>query len=453
MRESTPRSRWQIIPLVALVAALTVVPAASSETFLIEPAGLSPAALEIAVADAGGTLLRDHPEIGFAAAVSEQPGFEARLEAHARIRSVTPDVVIEGEAGPPVGEPVLLEDAGQISGSSPSAAKFFACQWQLTQADVQGAWARGHTGNPGVKVAILDSGIDPFHVDLAGRVDVANSRSLLSPGISPCGSFDEEEIYDLAGHGTLVSSLVTTNGIGTAGVAPDATLVAVKVLHCGGDSSFADTIAGILYAAGLPDVDVINLSLGGYAPRNLPGLPTLTSMLSKAVNFATGRGKLVVIAAGNAGADLDHDGNFIWTPGQSNAGIAVYATDSTGQLASYSNHGVSGTWIGAGGGDFPNSAEPLAGCPIHPFFQSLILGPCSSFVCGGNNFYIFNTGTSFSAPIVSGVAALVDGKVGGAHTAGALKTILSRTAEDAGAPGVDNLYGHGLVDAAAAVEP
>jgi subtilisin family serine protease len=90
---------------------------------------------------------------------------------------------------------------------------------------------------------------------------------------------------------------------------------------------------------------------------------------------------------------------------------------------------------------------------VNPVVQGLMISVCSSFVCGNSSSYVVGDGTSFFAsPTVAGVAALVDGKHGGALDAGQLKTILSQSADDLGKPGTDNLFSHGRVNASQAVD-
>jgi subtilisin family serine protease len=403
------------------------------------------------VAAAGGTLLWAHPDLGYAAATSTDPGFAGKLK-QAGVQQVDQDLVAQWVPTPQeAGLQQVSTAATTQATASPAGSFFYSCQWALPKIDAPGAWAKGDLGS-GIKVAVLDTGVDPFHSDLAGKVDTANSASMVTPGSSPCGSFDEGTIYDLDFHGTFVSGLITTNNLGSTGVAPAAQIVAVKVLNCTGRGSFSDIINGLYYAASLPDVQVINMSLGSGFAKNLKGAGPLVAALNKAVNYASSQGKLVVTAAGNNGVDMDHDVNTTWVPAESGNGIAAYATDNHDGLASYSNHGVSGTWVGAPGGDLPNTASALPGCLFPASSQSLIVSVCSSFVCGGDNFYVAADGTSFASPITAGVAALVDGKHAGTLDPAQLKTILSQSAVDLGKTGTDNLFSHGRVNASAAVD-
>ncbi|HEY0511438.1 MAG TPA: S8 family serine peptidase [Thermoanaerobaculia bacterium] len=403
------------------------------------------------VSAAGGTLLWAHPDLGYAAATSNDPGFAAKLK-QAGVPQVDQDLELQWvPSAQDVGLQQVGASAANQAAAAPAGSFFYPCQWSLPKIDAPAAWAKGDLGS-GIKVAVIDTGVDPFHADLVGKVDTANSTSVLTPGSSACGSFDESTIYDLDFHGSFVSGLITTNNRGTTGVAPGAQIVMVKALNCQGFGRFSDIIAGIYYAANLADVQVINMSLGAGFAKNLKGAGPLVAAFNKAVNYASSQGKLVVSAAGNSGVDMDKDGNVAWVPAESGNGIAIYATDNHDGLASYSNHGVSGTWVGAPGGDFPNTAAPLPGCVFPAASQGLIVSVCSSFVCGGNNFYVAGDGTSFSSPIVAGVAALVDGKHAGTLAPSQLKTILSQSAVDLGKTGTDNLFSHGRVNAGAAVD-
>lgn len=424
-----------------------------ARSFLIQLNGASTAQLSSAVSAAGGTLVRVTPEIGYATATSDDPGFAAKLARSAGVQSVDRDLLVQWvPATPDAHAQIPGRPGAAVSTLSPADAFFYACQWNLARIDAPGAWAKGAFGS-GAKVAVLDTGVDPFHVDLAGKIDTAHSISALTSGSSPCGAVDDGTPYDFNFHGSFVSGMITSNNLAIAGVAPAAEVVGVKVLNCTGSGSFADVIAGIVYAANLPDVDVINMSLTAAFAKSVTGGGPLVAALNRAVNYAGAQGKLVVSAAGNSAVDMDKDANVTWVPAQSGSGLGIYATDINDRLASYSNHGVSGTWVGAPGGDFPNNAAaPLPGCALNPSLQGLVISVCSSFVCGADDLYLVGDGTSFASPMVAGVAALVDGQHSGALNAAQLKTILSQSADDLGRTGTDNLFSHGRVNASHAVD-
>jgi subtilisin family serine protease len=409
----------------------------------------------------GGSVMRTHPEIGIAVVGGLTDEAADELAASDDISDVTRDISVQWIPDFDDMEAIDAPEAeGHVGGHDPTTAFWFPCQWNMTQANCPAAWAQGEFGNPNVKVAVLDTGVDPFHLDLAGRIDVGNSVSMLSSpsacdGVAP----DVGTFFDFNFHGSFVSGIIAGNGIRVTGVAPQTTIVGVKVLNCLGSGSFADIIAGILYAANLP-VDVINMSLGvpGGFPKNVPGGGQLVAALNKAVNHAGSKGVLVVSSAGNDATNMDKDGNRAFVPAQSGSGIAIWAGDIDGNLASYSNFGRSGTLVGAGGGDnTPGSPNiPLPGCLLPAFGHDGIVSVCSTFSlffgCGPANVLFNGTGTSFSAPLVSGVAALVDGKYGGSKNAGQLKTILKNSADDLGKKGTDGIYSHGRVNAGNAVQ-
>jgi hypothetical protein len=440
--------------LILAAPASAAVPQPAS--YLIEING-SGSALAGQVTAAGGTLVHLDPEIGYASATSSNPSFAVNLTQSSGVSTVSQDVLVQWT---PTAQDVqaLSISTGRTSLSAadsanpnPAGAVLYACQWNLPKINAAAAWAQGSFGSPNLKVAVLDTGVDPFHVDLAGKIDTANSVSELTPGSSPCGATDEGTINDYNYHGSFVTGMITSNSINIASVAPKAKVVGVKVLNCSGSGNFADVIAGIVYAAKVPDVVVINLSLTSGFPRDAPGGAQLIKALDKAVNYATSRGKLVVSAAGNSATDMDHDGNFVWVPAQSGNGIGIYATNNLDHLASYSNHGLTGTWVGAPGGDLPNTAPPLPGCGRPLPEQSLVYSVCSSFVCAGNGFYLARGGTSYATPMVAGVAEVVDARFGGWLPPVLLKAILAATADDLGVRGPDNIFSFGRVNLGRAV--
>lgn len=250
----------------------------------------------------------------------------------------------------------------------------------------------GVTGQ-GVKVAVLDTGIDPNHEDLNVRGGV---------------SFVGGNYSDRNGHGTHVAGTIAAldNGIGVIGVAPDAELYAVKVLDNSGSGSYSGIAQGIEWAVD-NGMDVINMSLGGSAD---------SEVLRSAVQYAYNSGVVVVAAAGNSGAGSDTVGY----PAKYPEAIAVAAVDSNNNRASFSSTGP---------------AVELSA----PGVSVLSTVP--------RNRYASYSGTSMASPHVAGVAALVKSANPSLSNV-QIREAMNQTAIPLGPA---NEYGNGLVDAQAAV--
>ena len=426
-----------------------------ADEFLVEYTG-STSRLTAAVASVGGAVARVLPELGLATVTGLDDARAARLARSPGVTSATRDLVVQWIAplAPSVGLVEADADVLPAAQNPPQTAPFLGLQWNLRTIHAPEAWATGNLGQ-GVRVAILDTGIDDTHPEMQGRVDRPRSFAFTpnqfagSCGAAPCPTWGDDNL-----HGTHVASVIASNAFRTASIAPGASLIAVKVLNRDGAGTFGTIIAGILYATNV-GADIINLSLGAYFPKNAPGGGQLNGALAKAVNYAVSHGVFVVAAAGNDGANLDADGNFISAPAQSGAAFAVSATGPLGQvnfdqLAFYSNFGRSGPAVAAPGGNF------LPGPPPVVDVRDLVLGPCSRQSleipdCATGTFYVFAAGTSAASPHAAGVAALVEGHAGGGLTAGQLRTRIEQSADDLGKPGVDLVYSHGRINAFRAV--
>ncbi|MEP7346290.1 MAG: S8 family serine peptidase, partial [Gemmatimonadaceae bacterium] len=230
-------------------------------------------------------------------------------------------------------------------------------------------------------------------------------------------------------HGSFVSGLIASNGLGSASVAPSARVCTRKVLSEDGIGTFGDVAAAIVYAADY-GANVINMSLGAYFDTREDGGSQLIALLQSAVDFAVKtRGVVVVASAGNSAINLDTDAPSLRSiPAQLDGVISVGATgpDLSGNydaLASYSNFGgKTGIDLVAPGGDLPD--------PNNHF--DLILSVCSTFVCGATNFYVLGAGTSFSAPHVSATAAIVQAMLGGAPSPAAVTKCITEQADHVG---------------------
>ncbi|GAA3078125.1 S8 family serine peptidase [Kribbella aluminosa] len=242
------------------------------------------------------------------------------------------------------------------------------------------AWAAGYTGK-GVKVAVLDTGIDPNHPDLKGRVTESKNFTR------------DADITDGFGHGTHVASIITGSGAASGGrykgVAPDVDLLVGKVLDHTGTGEESDVIAGMEWAAA-QGAKVINLSLGGdpYGDESQdPG--------SLAVNRLTeSTGALFVIAAGNNG---QYGASTVGSPGVAKDALTVASVDKSDQLAYYSSRGpllypdrVSKPDIAGPGSDIvaARAAGTSMGSPVDDHYTSA-------------------SGTSMATPHVAGAAAIL----------------------------------------------
>jgi len=246
----------------------------------------------------------------------------------------------------------------------------FGQQWQYNNAndaDIDAVEAWNVTlGDPGVAIAILDTGIDQSHPDLVGKVtknvNFSTSRT----------------VDDKYGHGTHVAgsaAAVTSNGIGVAGTCPKCTLYNVKVLNDSGSGSWSGIAKGIRWAAD-NGAKVISMSLGGSIG---------SSTLKSAVDYAWGKKVVVVAAAGNDGWSLPS------YPAYYANAIAVAATDSSDLKASWSNYGKSWVDVAAPG------VSILSTAPDH---TNTIWGSTGAQ-------YGTISGTSMATPHVAGLAGLV----------------------------------------------
>ncbi|TFB25121.1 peptidase S8 [Filobacillus milosensis] len=271
-------------------------------------------------------------------------------------------------------------------------AKAFAQQTPWGIPHVQGTQSQnsGYTGS-GVKVAVLDTGIDSSHEDL----NVSGGYSV----------FGDSPYNDGNGHGTHVAGTVGAldNNLGVIGVAPDASLYAVKVLDSNGSGSYSGIAQGIEWSI-QNDMDIINMSLGGSSS---------SSILEDYSNLAYNEGILVVAAAGNSGNYWGW-GDTVGYPAKYDSVIAVAAIDQNNNRASFSSHGP----------DVELSAPGVSVLSTIP----------------GNSYDSFN-GTSMASPHVAGVAAQVwQAKP---HLSNVqLRSLLQQTAQYLGDP---YYYGHGLV--------
>lgn len=300
--------------------------------------------------------------------------------------------------------------------------------WDITQ------------GDPEIVVAVIDSGVAYNHPDLANQIW---SNPLISSGHDADGNDQHNDIrgwdfgssdegdnnpFDNLGHGTQVAGLVsahTNNGDGIAGVGYNLSIMPIKVSDSSGEINTVPLVNAINYAVE-KEVDIINLSLGGALEGES------NALLSNAVESAIDAGIIVVASAGNvpiSGIPYNIDEAGI-VPATYPDVIAVSATDLSGDFAtSVSLYGESV--------DFAAPGQDIY--------------TTTHIVSSETNTYDTNNGTSFSAPIVSGIIGLMLSHEPDA-TLSQVFLALQDSALDKGDPGHDIFYGHGLVDAHGALD-
>jgi serine protease AprX len=268
-------------------------------------------------------------------------------------------------------------------------------------------WAMGYDGT-GIKVCIIDTGVDPNHCDFPSGKIIA-WKDCVGTGSTP---------YDDHGHGTHCSSIAVGED-SPYGVAPGASLMAAKVCTSGGSCSDADIIEGVDWGVA-QGADVESLSIGG------PGGDG-TSAIAQECNWAVNQGVVVTVAAGNSGSACC----TIETPGDATNVITVGASDKSDALASFSSRGPT----------TDDRVKPDIVAPGVSIYAASAGTSCSD---------VGMSGTSMATPHMAGVAALMlDAR--GTATPIQVKNCIGASAIDKGNAGKDALWGWGRVDAYAAV--
>lgn len=338
-------------------------------------------------------------------------GAESEIEAASGVVDYAPDVEVE------LDDPSPNEDAPTVSETSVEDEAYYPRQWDKQALDVP--TAHETTKGEGTRVAIIDTGVAAGHPDL--DVNEELSRNFTGDGF---GSANAAGGY----HGTHVGGIVaasTDNEEGVAGTAPETDLVDCRVFSPVGGASFGDILAAVLYSAAI-DADAANLSLGAYPlPRQGYG-QFYGKVLNRSMTYANSQGTLLVIAAGNDSADLQHDKNLISLPNEGAQGLSVSATGPIGfgwdagddespveTPAIYTNYGTNAVDIGAPGGNYHPEATGV------PWYNDMVFNTVAipSYernedgdvigYKGAENTYSWVAGTSMAAPQVAGAAALV----------------------------------------------
>ncbi|MBI5210682.1 MAG: S8 family peptidase [Elusimicrobia bacterium] len=295
--------------------------------------------------------------------------------------------------------PTMAAFTGGLAKFTPFSAIKGEIPWGVKRVRAPAAW--DVTEGKGVKVAVIDTGIKADHPDLNGQV-VSGFNAITDSEAD--GAWTDDN-----GHGTHVAGTIAAkrDGKGVVGVAPQVKLYAVKVLDAEGSGTISDIVRGIIWAAN-NNVQVANMSLGSSLPSDL---------MRRAVRYASGRGMVVVAAAGNSGGAVGYPAAYPET-------IAVSASDGDDKLAEFSSRGPEVDFVAPG--HYIVSTWP-------------------------NNNTVSLSGTSMAAPHMTGLAALAVAQ--GARGLGGPDGVfaaLKKAAKTIGLP--PEQEGNGMVDASKLVE-
>ena len=403
------------------------------------------AAIDAAVTAAGGTIANDlSRQIGVLYVHSAVSTFASALSASALVESVGSDFGVKAlpdSAPEPVDDP--LE----------------GLQWDMQQIRTDEA----HNVQGGIRavdVGVLDTGIDGTHLDFqrggVSNVDCLRGRNSIAFMPDGPGVGTPQPCIDNGFHGTHVAGTIgaRANGIGIVGVAPNVTLVPVKVCDASGYCYASAVVDGITYA-GDERFDVINMSFfvddnefqqsTEFKCMDDPVQRTFRLAVERAIQYARNQGVTPVAALGNSDEDLAHpsdtENNCEVVPAETQGVIGVSSLGSRKEKARYSNYGNGPNDVAAPGGNGTT-------------------GDCRTTILSTfpGNLYVCIQGTSMASPHAAGVAALIVSQFGTLGSDGDVKMsptkveqYLQSTAVDQGLPGYDECFGNGRIDALRAV--
>jgi subtilisin family serine protease len=430
---------------------------AASERYLVLLAGVqgetgftatgTTAAVSAAVAAAGGTVANDlSRQIGVLVVESSSATFASALSSSALVATVGKDRRFKG-----------LPDGGPEQTVDPLES----LQWDMAQ--IRAPQAHGvEAGSRSVDVGILDSGVDGRHPDFVldgGGTNVDCARGRNSVGFLPSGPGvgNPDPCTDNQFHGTHVAGTVAAqaNGLGVVGVAPNVTLVPVKVCDTSGYCYASAVVDGLTYAGDI-ELDVVNMSFfvdddefqqsTEFKCNSDPAQRAFREAVERAIAYAVGQGVTPVAALGNSDEDLGDPSaadaaDCDVVPAETEGVIGVSSLGPASEKAGYSNYGVPANDVAAPGGNGTT-------------------GDCTTTVLstlpGGT--YGCIQGTSMASPHAAGVAALIVSRIGRLGRDGDVESsprrveqLLESTAVDIGLPGYDTCFGNGRIDALRAV--
>lgn len=447
----------------------------ASERYLVDTQDLDPTALDGASLE----LVHDLDQIDLAAVVGDAAtldrigadyGRDIAIQRRPRAQQAQPSPLPEPEAS---GGYQVDFESENATGEIGTDAPLYPAQWDKQAFDL--AALNEVTTGEGTRVAIIDSGIHADHPDLAGQVNLELSQDFTGDGFGAGSAFGGD-------HGTRCAGVVAANGSALAGTAPGTELVDCRVFTAGRGVTYqSDYLAALVYSADI-GCDVANLSLG-------PGITTPLQVSlyarpahSRAVEYATQRGTVVVVAAGNDAIDLQRYGLRDFSPGP--ATMVVSATGPLGfgwplddddgdglidvaeleapieleapvsEPSLYSNYGRNVLSVSAPGGNFASvaAANNRFGWPLDMLLTDGV--DVQRTDDGGFSFtpqWGWTIGTSFAAPQVSAVVALVR-SLAPDLPAAEVTSLIERTARTVDDADPSPYHGAGFLDPLATVE-
>jgi subtilisin family serine protease len=437
-----------------------------------------------AVRAVGGQLGRIS-KVGVATVSSSNPAFAEELRASGAVAGVAHNAgfvqpAITAAAPPPEGTRTVAEEAAACGSlySVPLSVgpdPLSPCQWDMRIIGASPTGSYAVNRGAGVKVGDLDTGIDLSHPDITPNLDVAESCSFIyastptsdpAEQVTPGDCSNKVAVQDLNGHGTHTAGTIASpiNGIGVAGVAPDATIVALKAGTVEGFFFTQSVVDGLVYA-GDHGLDAVNMSFFAdpwlFNCRNDAEQKAIIEAISRAARYAQQKGVVLVAAAGNEGIDLNHpvvdeispdyppdsavtrpvNNSCVVLPQEVPGVVVVSATGAANLLAWYSSYGNIVDVAAPGGSRFQTPTfDSARGRVLSPYAATATdladEAELGRLVQDPNNgaYWAWLNGTSMAAPHVAGVIALIRSE----HptmSVGSVAALVRRTATEMPCPG------------------
>ncbi|MGZ8600376.1 MAG: S8 family serine peptidase [Actinomycetota bacterium] len=471
------------LALAGLPAVMAATSSGPNRTYVVKyEEGVATARARDAVLELGGTIVRENAAVGVATVRSRNTDFILDAAAHPALVGAARNVPI-GNAGPGSVLPAwqrlerggpAADTQGSVGADVAATEPLSSLQWDMEMIDATEAGSYAvQPGDPRVLVASMDTGVDGTHPDLAPNLDASLSRNFTTdiPLVNgPCedepdASCEDPADVDENGHGTHTAGTMAAalNGVGISGVAPEVTLVNVRVGQDSGYFFLQPFVDGLTYAADI-GVDVANMSFfidpwWMNCPANAADSPeeraeqrTIIAAASAALKYAHKKGVTVVASAGNEVTDLgaptedsispDYppgvektrtvDNSCVILPSEGKNVVTTSAVGPSGRKSYYSNYGHPEIDVSAPGGD----RLEFFGTPQHNAPENRILsswplavavaeGTVDPTACTSSNplrvtdsstgvcaVYAWLQGTSMASPHAAGVAAVIVSEYG-----------------------------------------